>query len=169
MVAEYLDSLTECVHCKSALVEGPAPEALKPSTDWQALTPVVSFSEVHHAYAALAALRAAGIEAEVRDDHYLGLSWHHALALGGIRILVPPGDVHAARSVLSGIDPELVELAAAQSAPLDERCPNCQSPNVTRAVGRGFNPFLNWLLLGLPRLFSKVRFVCADCGSEYVP
>jgi len=150
-------------------VSGPAPEALRRGPTWQALTVVAAFPEVHQAYAAIAALRAAGVHAEVRDDAYVGLAWHHAQALGGIRILVPPTELQAAQEVLAGVEPAVVEAAAAASSPMEQCCPYCRSARVERITGSGFHDIRTWLLLGLPLLLGRIRWKCADCGVEYSP
>jgi predicted RNA-binding Zn-ribbon protein involved in translation (DUF1610 family) len=172
VIAEYRDHVERCGHCGRPLAPGPAPRASQsePIRDqWQELVPVASFAEVHLAYAALAALRAAGIAAEVRDDHYAGLAWHHAIAVGGARVLVPPDDLDAARELLGGAASADVEAAAAASRPADQVCPGCGSreirrtqrpvPRVLAALGLG----------GLHRFFHGTRYSCPSCGAQYTP
>ena len=167
VVAEFRDGVSSCTHCDSGLVQGP-PEP-EPQQGWQELVPVASFLEVHSAYAAQSALRAAGIEATLPDEHYAAMRWDHALALGGIRVCVPADQAEAARELVAGIDPAEVEAAAGASDPAEVRCPACGSTDLKRIMRGRIPTLIGYLLLGLPTLLVRRRTCCRSCGNEYTP
>jgi hypothetical protein len=151
------------------LAPGPSPSAEAFLPVWQELVQVASFLEVHRALAAQSCLRAAGIHAVVPDQHYAGVRWDHAFALGGIRVCVPNDQVEAARKILAGIDPAEVDRVAEASRHADKVCPGCGSVSVHEIVRGRVPTLLAVLLLGIPRLFERRSFICESCGSDYTP
>ncbi len=168
LVAEYIDSVTHCRHCPSELADGPAP-AFRSSPEWEDLIQVQSYFDVHTAYATQSALRAAGIRAFVKDEYYAGMRWDHAIALGGVRVLVPQSQVQEAEELIAGIPAQEVESIANSSEPADKRCPRCNSEDLERLVHGRVPAVLSLLLLGIPLLFRRELVRCSSCQAEYTP
>ncbi|WP_263566451.1 hypothetical protein [Paracoccus sp. DMF] len=59
----------------------------------------------HEAQLAAAALRAAGLPAEIRDGHTGALMPHAGIALGGFRLIVPASRRDEALAMLAGLPP----------------------------------------------------------------
>jgi len=129
----------------------------------------------HEAHLAKALLASEGIAAWVLDADQIGVQWHVAGALGGIKVGVRSEDAERAREVLaedySGSLSGIEELALPASA--EERCPRCGS-SATKSSQTTERPSVwSWVsmtlffLLGLlvPRRRRLVRSGCSVCGQ----
>jgi hypothetical protein len=129
----------------------------------------------HEAHLAKALLESEGIEAWVLDAGQIGVEWHVAGALGGIKVGVRAGDAERAREILArdysdalaGID------EAALPASAEECCPRCGS-SATRSSRTTERPTAwSWISMGaffllgflVPRKRRLVRSGCAACGT----
>ncbi|RIL05251.1 MAG: hypothetical protein DCC71_11010 [Proteobacteria bacterium] len=132
----------------------------------------------HEAHLARALLESQGIEAWVLDAQQVGVQWHVAGAIGGIKVAVAPEDAERARTLLAEDRSDaLAEIdEAALPAPAEERCPRCGSPDVASRA-RGERPGgWAWLSMGLffalgflvPRRRRLVRSGCRACGAFWV-
>lgn len=72
----------------------------------EAWVTLVRFGAVHEGEVARGLLEAAGIEAVLLDTGMMGMAWHLAPAMGGVRLQVRPEDREAALEVLAGDDDE---------------------------------------------------------------
>ncbi|MCC5846253.1 MAG: DUF2007 domain-containing protein [Verrucomicrobia bacterium] len=82
-------------------------------------------------------------------------------AIGGIRIQVAPEDFDRAQQVMHDW---LLEHGQGLNP-----CPKCQSFDVHyERVSRRF-AFLSLLLLGIPLLLIRKRYVCSACGHTWSP
>ena len=77
-----------------------------PNRDW---VEAASCTWLHEAAVLRSVLDAAGIEAMIPNEQTFGVQPLYGNLLGGVRILVPPGDLERAREVLTS--------AAVRSAP----------------------------------------------------
>ncbi len=131
----------------------------------------------HEAHLANALLASEGIESWVFDAGQVGVQWHLAGALGGIKLGVRAEDAERARSLLAG--DHSAALASidefALPAAEEERCPRCHS-SATRSSRTAERPSLaSWLsmagffLLGVlvPHKHQLIRRGCADCGHFF--
>ncbi len=129
----------------------------------------------HEAHLARSLLASEGIDAWVLDADQVGMQWHVASAVGGIKVGVRSEDAVRARNVLSedyssslsGIDEVSLPAAA------EERCPRCGS-SATRSTKTTERPTpWSWVsmafffLFGLlvPRRRRLIRSCCAACGQ----
>lgn len=131
----------------------------------------------HEAHLARALLEAEGIDAWVLDAEQVGVQWHVAGAIGGIKVAVREEDAYRARAVLAEDysaqldDTEEASLPAAS----EERCPRCGSTAI-RSIETAQPPTaVSWVsmtaffLLGLlvPRRRRRVDTSCAGCGHSW--
>lgn len=128
----------------------------------------------HEAHLARALLESHGIEAWVLDAQQVGVQWHVAGAIGGIKVAVAPGDAARACELLAEDHSQaLADIdEASMPAPEEERCPRCGSGAVARRV-RGERPNRwGWLSMGfffalgliVPRRRRLARSGCRACG-----
>jgi hypothetical protein len=128
----------------------------------------------HEAHLARALLESEGIDAWVLDATQIGVQWHVAGAIGGIKVGVRAEDAERARTLLardhSSALAEIDETALPASD--EERCPRCGS-SATRSTRTTERPGVgSWLamtaffLLGfaVPHKRRLVRNGCAGCG-----
>jgi hypothetical protein len=87
-------------------------------------------------------LRAAGLEAQVRDEYFAGLNWLDILAIGGVRLEVPTEQWDDAQALLS-TDSEPIGQTAEELAYLEI------ARKERRALGKVAIAFMLFPLLGL--------------------
>lgn len=131
----------------------------------------------HEAHLSRALLEAEGIDAWVLDAEQVGVQWHVAGAIGGIKVAVREEDAYRARAVLAEDyssqldDTEEASLPAAS----EERCPHCGSIAI-RSIETAQSPTAaSWVsmtaffLLGLlvARRRRRVDTSCASCGHTW--
>lgn len=116
---------------------------------------------------AKAKLESHGIDSALFDAE-LANSWVYTNALGGVRLMVAPGDLEAARDVLAA-DESLSDADAAKAVPEgadifgadpDSWCPDCHSREVEvrREARRGW--LMRWLNPGR-------ALHCRACGHDW--
>lgn len=129
----------------------------------------------HEAHLAKSLLASEGIDAWVLDAGQVGVQWHVAGALGGIKVGVREEDAERARAVLAedyssslaGIEEETLPAAE------EERCPRCGSSATISSQTTERPDRWSWasmsffFLLGLlvPRKRRLVRNGCTACGQ----
>ncbi|MBK9250424.1 MAG: DUF2007 domain-containing protein [Proteobacteria bacterium] len=101
-----------------------------------AYTTVATYLHPWEAEIARGLLESEGIMAILADENIVRMNWSHALAVGGVRLQVPPESVDAARSVLSR------QRAGEFALPLEEEfglppaiCKSCGSRNLQPTLG----------------------------------
>jgi len=62
---------------------------------------VISFRDPFEANIVRAKLIAAGIDAIVTDELTVQANWFYSLAIGGVKVQVPDGDIALARNILA--------------------------------------------------------------------
>ncbi len=119
------------------------------------------------AQVAKARLEAHGIAAAVFDAE-LANSWVYTNALGGVRLMVAPQDLEAARKVLAENDPVEASVVADDEVISDDAsfCPRCHSKDVEiESAGRSPSGWLGGLMTGL---FGPRRMLrCRNCGHAW--
>jgi ribosomal protein S27AE len=128
----------------------------------------------HEAHLSRALLESEGIDAWVLDATQIGVQWHVAGALGGVKVGVRAEDAERARTLLardhSGALAEIDELSL--PAADEERCPRCGS-SATKSSRTTARPGVgSWIrmtvffLLGIlvPEKRHLVRRACPSCG-----
>lgn len=73
----------------------------------EAWVTLIRFGAVHEGEVARGLLEAAGIEALLLDTGMMGMAWHLAPAIGGVRLQVRPEDREAALAILAGDEAEI--------------------------------------------------------------
>ena len=117
---------------------------------WVTLTTVSWITEAEQL---CLALQAEEIDTHIPDENTAGVLPLHAGALGGIRIQVPEDDLEAAR---------VIYQAWSGETPLS--CPTCGSSNVNIKRVHWPMALLVVLLIGIPLLWLRKQYTCADCG-----
>ena len=131
-----------------------------------ALVTVATFDDRPSAMIAWSLLDQHGIPAFLADEHFLGVSWHLTLALGGIRLTVPEQDLAAAEESLdrSARPPQDAEAAL-------DICPRCDGTDIFRPysrIGFAFTLALAWMYGNYVPVFMKSRRrFCRSCGNRW--
>jgi hypothetical protein len=123
-----------------------------------------SFTDMMQANIVRGRLEAEGIPSIIANEHTVTADWTHSLALGGVRVMVPPYHLQDAREVIKQIDAgEFMEDEEPEQITEEDQCPTCKN-KLTR------NEPMSWkvsILLGsllmLPMPFRKYRYDCAYC------
>lgn len=135
------------------------------------LVQVATFREPHTAHAARALLESDGIEARLGDEHLIGNNWLYSQVIGGVKLLVAPGDAEAARSVLESAAPPGHESAEAarEADELDDdtRCPQCGALGESADdLDRRLRAF-SLLAVPLPFTIGRYRMRCTACAHSW--
>ena len=115
------------------------------------------------------ALRSAGIDARVSDDHLVSMAWHYSNAIGGVSLLVRAEQIDEARQILAVEAQVGPEDAAALGNPSPvasaDLCASCGG-NVFDSNLRGRHlAVFSWLAIGVP-VFPVARSrYCRRCGT----
>lgn len=127
----------------------------------------------HEAHLARALLAADGIDAWVLDAEQIGVQWHVAGALGGVKVAVRPADATRARELLARDHSSLLATIdeAVLPAPDEERCPRCGSSATFWVQQTGRPHAWSWLSMGFFLLFGLLvprrrrtrRYACRTC------
>ena len=129
-------------------------------------TPIATYLHPWEAEIARGLLESEGIRATLADENTVRMDWNFALALGGIRLLVPPESVQAAREVLERQRNGEYEQALEEEQDVAPAvCERCGSRSLRR-VHSGW-----WILLLVVSFFIAAIFPpprkgmrCKACG-----
>lgn len=105
--SEFRDGVERCADCGVPLVADRPDVAGETHGEAERLVVIDRFHDLAAAHLAREALAAAGIDAWLRDEQTLGVTWLMGPAIGGSRLAVRASDADAAREVLQ---PGPVEL-----------------------------------------------------------
>jgi Putative prokaryotic signal transducing protein len=130
--------------------------------DWVS---VDGFTDAIHADIVRGRLEAEGIPALLANRHLVTADWTVSQALGGVRIMVPPEHVLAAREIIAQIDAgEFLDTDEEFSQ--DDVCETCNTLLVRKTSSTWkLALFSIHLLLPLPLPFRKHYFYCPQCGT----
>jgi DNA-directed RNA polymerase subunit RPC12/RpoP len=134
------------------------------------LVVVRAYSLPLEAEMACSALRAAGIEARLADDHVVGVNWLWSNAVGGVKVLVSPQDAAAAEEVLAmpaAVDIDAVTSNGSMRADQSAECPRCGSHDTANVTAGRRLAFLTWLAVGVPVVPVLRRMRCEACGHRF--
>lgn len=117
-------------------------------------------------------LEANGVKAVLHDGNLVSIDWPLAMAIGGVKLMVPRGQASEGRMLLRDVaagaflhDAETQMPAPAGEDAAIERCPACGGEDVFRP--RSFISALIGSMLMAPILWSTRRRVCRQCRNEW--
>ncbi len=116
-----------------------------------ALSVAANFASLSEAHVAAGALRAAGFDAQVFDDHFGTMVWMEQLAIGGFRIVVPVEERADARAFLR----EVVQQAPRRRPSPREKGYGWRA--LALATGLTLGASVGWAVVGLKRRASYAR------------
>ncbi|WP_433834374.1 putative signal transducing protein [Flavobacterium anhuiense] len=111
-------------------------------------------------------LESEGIEVYLRDNHIVDSNPIWSNAVGGVKLFVKEEDFEKANEILSTVSPYSV----------DEKnnlikCPNCGAEKVEMITSirdaRSLIAFVFSLLFGVIPFYSKYRYKCSYCKTEF--
>lgn len=126
---------------------------------------VASFSQPVEAHLARTKLESEGIPCVVGDENLVRVDWLLSNAVGGVKLMVPVGELERARAALRP-RPRLVVVS--NDVPEGEMiCPRCHSDDVyySRFNRRIAGFFI--LLVGFLIPWRDRRWACTQCGYEW--
>ena len=126
---------------------------------------VASFSQPVEAHLARTKLESEGIPCVVGDENLVRVDWLLSNAVGGVKLMVPVGELERARAALRP-RPRLVVVS--NNVPEGEMiCPRCHSDDVyySRFNRRIAGFFI--LLVGFLIPWRDRRWACTQCGYEW--
>jgi len=136
------------------------------------LVPVARFIDWTEANMALGLLRTNGIDAVLHDGNLVSIDWPLAMAIGGVRVMVPQHQAGAATDILRDVaaggfvhDAETQMPPAPGEDPAIERCPQCRGEDVFRP--RSVISAVVGALFMAPILTPTRQRVCRTCGHEW--
>jgi hypothetical protein len=123
-----------------------------------------SFTDILQANIVRGRLEAEGVPAIIANEHTITADWTYSLALGGVRIMVPPQYLTEAKEIIRQIDcGDFTGDDEATEAANDELCSVCQGPLIRKqAFSWKLSLFVS-SLSALPIPFSKHQYHCANC------
>jgi len=135
------------------------------------LATVATFTEPWEAHLFRLRLQAEGIPAVLANEHHVWAMWPYALALGGVRVMVPRDMVEEARQIESSCrSGEYRAVLASELGDLDDaECPRCGSAQFTRR-----RPVVLLVLLFASYFCVEMIFPvrasahrCGSCGTRW--
>jgi len=123
------------------------------------------FRDMPEAFAARAALEAAGFECRLFDEVVIRLNWLWSNLLGGLKLVVRKSDADEAKKILDEKTPQKfdVEEVGDYEQP---RCPSCGSLDVSWKELKK-NIACAGLLIGLPIVITEKGWHCHSCGRRW--
>ncbi len=117
---------------------------------------VATFSKPEEAHMLRLRLEAGGVPAYIQDENMVQMEWLYSNAIGGVRVQIHEDDAERAKEIFldSGILAETTGMPG---------CPRCSATNTAPDELPRRLSFLSMMLIGMPFLFSKTRWRCADC------
>jgi transposase-like protein len=96
------------------------------------------------------------------------MNWFYSNAVGGVKLQVKEADVKRAIEILHQ-KPISVDFVTDEAEKEDEGlyCPKCNSSDVYYEKFSRRLVFTSWLILGIPFLFFKKKWICQKCGYEW--
>lgn len=137
-----------------------------------------SFDNYVSAHIVKSRLEAEGILCALKDEQTVTMYWFWANALGGIKLMVPAGQLLQARHILDLIEKEATVAAGTPGFDMDDEdeaaldpankiCPHCGSRNTRKQDYNKVPAFLSILLLGFPLMFRSDKWHCFHCSSQF--
>jgi DNA-directed RNA polymerase subunit RPC12/RpoP len=118
-----------------------------------------SFDNYINASITLARLDEEGITCYLKDEYTVTIDPLLSNAVGGIKLMVMPGDFEQARMLLDGYDKDYRSAI---------KCPECESHDVEHIVKPGSKSWKNTLLSWFFSSHAEERvYHCYECGFEF--
>lgn len=115
-------------------------------------------------------LEAESIPAHVAFQHHIWMDWSKSLALGLVRVQVPPSYEHQSLAVLadirSGTYSAIIE--AEHEGPFTLCCPDCGSFQTQVSKWSGKLALFMFFAFVLPVPYTNHSWRCAACGRKWV-
>jgi len=123
------------------------------------------FRDLPEAMLAKGKLASEGVESYLGDDNTVRMDWLWSNLLGGVKLLVRPEDVEAAKQILSEPIPEEIDFEGTAEYQ-QPRCPRCQSLDINfeelyKPVAYGS------LFLSLPIPLQRTGWICQTCRHTW--
>jgi len=136
------------------------------SVDYRELVEIRRFRDLLDAEVAKGALDSAGIESFLGDDNMVRMDWFYSNAVGGVKLLVRPGDFTAAEEVLNQPIPEEIDYDG-ETPFAQPMCPKCGSLDITfETLNKPVAYGSAWL--GVPLPIKSEKWTCNACGARWV-
>jgi hypothetical protein len=166
---EYQDKVITCADCGAPLVVS-LPAALSATAEQQEPVCVGKFSFPHEAEVARTLLEAEGIECFIENGYTVNANWLWSNAVGGVRVMVKPGDEENAKLLLA--EPTMADSSETTAEQGNEghyapKCPRCNSGDVSFRRSLKRLAALSLLVLGFPITVSRPRYHCNKCNAEW--
>lgn len=114
------------------------------------------------AHIAKGLLESEGLTAFLDTVNHATTNWPITLALGGIRLFVPPSEAERAAEILRSVEPLEEELGS-------DACPKCGSSDTVPSEGTWKLSLLSSHVLGIPLPFTRKVRRCSGCGETWKP
>jgi hypothetical protein len=123
-----------------------------------------SFSDILHANIVRGRLEIEGIPAMIANEHTITADWTYSLALGGVRIMVPPQYLKEAKDIIRQIDTgEFADENDTSEPVSDDICRDCQKPLIRKQPFSWKLSLFVSSLSTLPIPFSTNQYHCSNC------
>lgn len=126
------------------------------------LVTVRSFTNLPDAQLACTALQAAGLDAELGDEHLVSMQWLYSHAVGGVKLRVPDDQASEACDILgtSAVTDQADDNSAADG------CPQCGSNDIESVLDGARPALLTMLVIGVPLFPIRRSHRCRRCGAR---
>jgi len=122
---------------------------------------IASFQDPVEAQIVCALLESAGIEATVADLNLVTINWPMSLAVGGVKVQVPPKDVEEATRLIAAY--HAGELAPELD---DDCCGICGGSDLERVVPASQKALaLAVFAISAAPISTRTQRVCRSCGA----
>jgi hypothetical protein len=123
------------------------------------------FRDLPEAALAKGSLESAGIECHLVDENMVRLDWFISNLLGGVKLVVKPEELVAAREILEQPIPEGIEYE--EGGTFDQpKCPKCGSLDISfESLNKPIAYGSAWL--GFPLPIRSDTWKCHACGATW--
>jgi len=136
---------------------------------------IASYPEPMEANLMRSKLLSEGIECVLLDEILISVQPFYSNAIGGIKLQVHQDEAEKAREVINESNNANLHVVYKSEAAIDETnldhnrlyCPECKSEDVYFERFSTGELFLTIILLGIPALFIKGRYICYNCGNKW--
>ena len=123
------------------------------------------FRDIPEALLAKGRLESFGIECFLADDNMVRMDWFLSNLLGGVKLLVDPGDFTQAAKLLNEPIPEELPVEGVGEY-VQPRCPQCGSLDVVFAeLNKKVSYTTAWLGVPIPLVHND--WLCHTCGNRW--
>jgi hypothetical protein len=143
------------------LANEPSQEELR----FEKMVMIRRFRDLPEALLAKGSLDSAGIASELIDDNIVRLDWFLSNLMGGVKLLVRPGDLDSAQEILDQPIPAEFDTAGAGSYE-QPRCPLCQSLDISFEELNKPVAYLT-AYLGIPIPVHLEAWRCHSCEAQW--